>query len=111
MQFILGFTEGLIFEPSVLVENSFRITSLLVSGIIFFHLSFHQLYKPYVQALVVFAMDFATGLALMLLLYPWLGALEFKDVLLGNIVLILALIIGTPIGVNLRQKSKMSQIA
>ena len=111
VQFILGFTEGLLFEPSMFVENSFRVASFLVCGLIFFHLSFHHLNKPYAHALAVLAMDFSVSLALGFLLYPWLGALEFKTVLLGNLVLILALITGTSLGSNLRQKSKISEIA
>lgn len=111
VQFILGFTEGLLFEPSMFFENSFRVASFFVCALIFFHLSFHHLNKPYAHALAVLVMDFAVGLALGLLLYPWLGALELKSVLLGNLVLIMAFIAGTSLGSNLRQKSKMSEIA
>lgn len=106
VQFILGFTEGLLFEPSMLVENSFRVISLLLCGLIFFHLSFHRLNKPYAHAFAVLAMDFAAGLALGLLIYPWLGGLEFKDVFLGNLILLLALILGTAFGSSLRQNKE-----
>ena len=111
IRFIFGFTEGLLFEPSLFVENSFRIASFLVCVGIFFHLGSHQLNKPHVHAWVVFTMDFAAGIALGLALYPWIGVVEFVDVLLGIIMLIFTLIIGTSFGVKFRQKSKMPEMS
>lgn len=108
---MLGFFEGLLFEPSVFVANSFRISSLFICCAIFFHLGAHQLYKTYVHAWVVLAIEFAAGVVLGLLLYPWIGVVEFKDVLLEYIILVSALILGTSLGVKLRLKSKMPEMA
>lgn len=111
VQCTLGFFEGLLFEPSVFVAHSFRIASLLICGTIFFHLGTHQLDKPLVHAWVVFAMYFTAGVALGFLLYPWIAAMEFNDILLEYILLVSALVIGTSLGVKLRKTSKMSEMA
>ena len=111
VQCMLVFFEGLLFKPSVFVANSFRIASLLICGTIFLHLGTHQLYKPHVHAWIVLAIESAAGVALGLLLYPWIGVVEFNDVLLEYIILVSALIMGTSLGIKLRSKSKMSEMA
>ena len=49
-QFMLGFFEGLLFEPSILAAFSFNALSLAVCGAILFHLGSHQSYKTFIHA-------------------------------------------------------------
>lgn len=108
-QFMSGFLEGLLFEPSVLVAFSFHAVSLMVCGAIFFHLGNNQLYKPFFHAWGTLALEIAAAWMLALLLYRWFGSPDIIDVVFEYVLLICALVAGTSFGVKLRQKQNSTE--
>jgi hypothetical protein len=103
-QFMLGFFEGLLFEPSISAAFSFNALSLVVCGAIFFHLGSHQLYKQFIHAWVSLFFAVAAGWVLVLILYPWFGSPNAIDVIIEYILLVCALVTGTSVGIMWQQK-------
>lgn len=103
-QFVLGFFEGLLFEPSVSVAFSFHAVSLVLCGAIFLHLGRHQSFKPFVHAWAALAVEVAAAWGLVLVLYRWFGMPCMIDVVYEYILLVWALVAGTSFGIILRQK-------
>ncbi len=103
-QFMLGFLEGLLFEPSLSVTFSFHAVSLVVCVLIFLHLGNYQPYKPFVHAWVALVLTITTAWMLVLLLYRWFGGPDVIDVVFEYVLLVCALVIGTSFGIVLRKK-------
>lgn len=110
-QFILGFFEGLLFEPSVSAAFSFHAASLVVCGAIFLHLGKHQSFKPFVHAWAAFVFEVVAAWALILLLYRWFGSPDIIDIVFEYIVSVFALVAGTSFGIILRQKTNPKEEA
>lgn len=108
-QFMLGFFEGLLFEPSVSVAFSFHAVALVFCGAIFLHLGSHQPFKPFVHAWAALAVEIAAAWALVLMLYHWFGMPDAIDVVFEYILLICALVAGTSFGIILRQKTNANE--
>ena len=110
-QFLLGFFEGLLFEPSVSVAFSFHTASFVICGAIFLHLGMHQSYKPFVHAWAVFILEVVAAWVVILLLYRWFGSPNFIDILFECIVGVFALVAGTSFGILLHQKTNPKEKA
>ena len=105
-QFILGFFEGLLFEPSVSVPFGSHAASLVVCGAIFLHLGKHQSFKPFVHAWAVFFLEVVAAWVLFLILYRSLGAPDFTNIVFDYVVSVFALVAGTSFGILLQKKIK-----
>lgn len=103
-QFILGFFEGMLFETSLSVTFGSHAASLMVCGAIFLHLGKHQSFKPFVHAWAVFVLEVVAAWVLILILYRWLGAPDFTNIVFDYVVGVFALAAGTSFGILLRKK-------
>ncbi len=108
---MLGFFEGLLFEPSVSVAFSFHAVSLIFCGAIFFHLGCNQQFKPFVHAWAALVVEVGAAWGLVLVLYRWFGMPHAIDVVFEYILLVFALVAGTSFGIILRQKENAKEQA
>ena len=107
-QFGVGFFEGAFAPASISITFVSYLVSFIVCGSIFAHLSANQMSKPFEHAWAALALQIAAAVALSQALAGWPGSTPIALVALEWLVLILALLVGTAVGLSIRRSPVLS---
>jgi cation transporter-like permease len=111
-QFAIGLLEGL-FAPTqggnLILWLGSATASFLVCGGIFAHLAARQPRNPFAYAWAALALQVAMALALGFILAPKLDSTPLLLVILGFLLLVVALLVGTSLGSTRRRSVKRAE--
>ncbi|RYD93931.1 MAG: hypothetical protein EOP50_10315 [Sphingobacteriales bacterium] len=105
-QITLGFMEGALFTPSsnTLLLLAGPATALLICSAIFASFATRTPEKPFVHAWLGLLLQCLFAALLSAAISLWLGSTPWLSVMLEWVVLVLALVVGTSLGVGLRYR-------
>ena len=103
-QVAIGFATGLTNHVGWLVAST--AVSIAVCAAIFAHFAAHQAQHPFIHALCALMIQFGLGLLLAQLLSGWVGSMPAMIVMFELITMLVALLIGTSLGVQISRRSR-----
>ena len=102
-QFAIGVVDGFFAPKGWGAGVVGYIVTFVVSGSIFAHLAFNHHDRPFEHALAALVLDQTAGVTLSLALATWLGSLSPGSIMVGWLVLVCSLLVGTAVGSHFRR--------